>query len=735
MNKVTTIILALAAGLLLGALPSGAAPVGELSGPPGQTQLAAGTLPAGVYEATFRLQVNRLEQSVTPLATLNVNVPGYPQAALKQITPLSFTAANTPTDFVVRFDNFAAQNVDLWADVKKVDASAPQLTVEKLSLRPLPGVGLGVVWPGKIMYKRQEDAQGLVAVYNGTAQPQAVTLRLALESDLQRRRSLGDVPVKLAPGERREVPVKWNTGAEQWGFALVATLADAAGKTLDEGREYFSVSDNMWAVGITQQQRGSNVPNGPGPNPSSPVSQIQQAEDQLAAVLAKPQPPVYWNYTNYAEYYAWAPEDFFNLAPSTDHWYSGTGNYTMSKRHLQLAIQYLHRRGMRAETYTNPFVIGYGSEKIFEKHPEWFAYQADGQLALSSYYEKKLEIGEHLTTEGPWGLQLSPYALLTNINASRLDVIEQHVQQLVKSHYMFGWDGVRFDNAVYPAFGYDWQGHKIDGGSPARKDQIEAQAWRYLRQRLQQELGPIFAVGTNDDYEFRGRNPGAWDEVCKNGGLLMEEVPRSSYSPLSVNNRWVDYIARYHEAGEAVRALGGHHLTIGFDMKYPVDHLYSNVLTYVDRTHPYANINSDDLPLGNYAAFITRYSALYWDVEHVKLLPDAEQRVKVAASGPVWWKDYACVRQTPEGKRQYLINLVNPPAQERIYSDPTNKVRAPLQNVAVSLTLQAGDQITAAYLLSADPTMTRTALPLTRAGNAVSVTVPTVWFWSLVVFE
>jgi hypothetical protein len=711
---------------------------------PGQTSLGAGgpaPLAPGVYDFTFLLQVDRLAPSVTPLATLSVDAPNLPQVVIKQITPISFTQAGVPTAFTLRFDNWTNQAVTANVDVKKPDAAAaaPALTVERISVAPVATPVLGTVWPGKIVYYTNENAEGNVAVYNGAAQPQALTLKLALESDLDTTRPLATLPLNLAPGERREVPVTWNTGKEEWGFALAATLVDAGGQTLDTQRECFSVSDNLWAVGITQGQRGmTDMYNGPEPNESEPVSTVQESEKKLQQILATPAPKVYWNYGNYQEFYAWAPEDFFGLAPTADYWYSGTGNYTNGKKDLQMAIEWLHRKGMRATTYTNPFVIGFGSEKIVARHPEWFVYDKSGQLSVGSYYEKKLEVGETLsTTPGwPWKLQLAPYAFGCNIDPAKLDVIEQQEQGLVASHKMFGWDGVRFDNGVYTAYGYDWQGNEIvPGNDPAKKNAIEAAAWEYLRAQLLKDLGPTFVTGTNYDYEMRDRTPAAWDAVCRHGGLLMEEIPRSSYDPTSVNNRWVDYVARYHQSGEVIRALGGHHLTIGFDRKFPVDELYLQLLTYADRTHPYANVSSDNLPLGNYARFITRYSALFWDVVHVKMLPDAEQRVTVAGPAPLWWKNYATVRTTPAGGKQYLLGLVNPPLQDRIMTDPTNAVPAPQQNVKVTLTQLPGEQLTHAYLLSADPTMTQTPLPLTRDGNTVSVTVPAVYFWSVVVFE
>jgi hypothetical protein len=147
------------------------------------------------------------------------------------------------------------------------------------------------------------------------------------------------------------------------------------------------------------------------------------------------------------------------------------------------------------------------------------------------------------------------------------------------------------------------------------------------------------------------------------------------------------------------------------------------------------NYNADRLPLGNYAAFATRYSALLWDVERVKAWPQAAERVQVMSSGPVWWKEFASVRTTPEGKRQYLLHLVNPPVQETVGEDPSNQVPAFLTNLTVKLTPVGGEKLSRAVLLTADPEMSQQVLPLTREGQQVVVKIPQVCFWSLLVLE
>lgn len=711
---------------------------GETTSAPGQMELVRANLPAGVYDVTFRLKADAGGQSITPIVSLMAGSPDYPKMIYRLVTPINFDEASGEKDFHFRLDNFKTQNIRAAVTpVQSEGTTTPKFTVEKITLAPSGSISVVTVWPGHRIYRTGEEAKGLAVLFNGTGAPQNVVLQWSLESGLHDTKEIGKQNLTLAPGERREVPVTWNAGKEEYGFGLVATLLGADGKTISQGKEYFSVADNFWKVGITEAVAANGPPGGPGPNEGLPVAQIKKYEDQLAAEVAAPIVPVDWGYCNYIEYYAWAVDDFFTLVPDKNYWYSGTGNYTMGKRQLQLAMDWLHLRGMRGIAYLNPFSCGYGGDQVYRKHPDWFEYEKDGTLSFPAfYYQKKLEVGATIGPEPAFPLHLAPYALSLAVNITTLAPIDRQVEQIVKAQKILGWDGVRFDNGMYGAYGYDMSGRPIDGNSPEKKNELEARAWAHMRDEVWKKLGKNFVIGDNRDYEFRHIMPAVWDEACKYGQLLMEEVARESWSPVSSRNRWEDYTAFYHNSGEAVRQRGGHHLLIGLDKEYAVDHLYLNIFTYAGRSHPFADqYNSQNLPLGNYAQFATRYSALLWDVERVKALPEPEKKVTVSSARPVWWKNYASVRQAPDGTRQYIVHLINPPAQERIYSDPTNKVPAPQSNVAVSLNLDKGEKISHAWLLTAEPFTHEEPLPVSTQGDTVSVTVPELHFWSTVVFE
>ena len=191
-----------------------------VSSPPGQRGLRGNNLPAGVYDITFRLRINKKESSVSPLATLTVSGGRYKDLIYRVITPINFQAANIPEDFSFHFDNFKTQDISAAVTLSKDKHLLSRLSVERITIAPSRKVSIGTVWPGKILYYPNEAAKGFITVYNGTALRQNVRLGVTLESGLSRVRQLQEENLSLAPFERREVGVSWNTGKEEYGFEI-----------------------------------------------------------------------------------------------------------------------------------------------------------------------------------------------------------------------------------------------------------------------------------------------------------------------------------------------------------------------------------------------------------------------------------------------------------------------------------------------------------------------------------
>ena len=51
------------------------------------------------------------------------------------------------------------------------------------------------------------------------------------------------------------------------------------------------------------------------------------------------------------EYFFWTPDDFGNLTPTEDHWFSGQSGYLCSQADVHAVIDAAHANGIAAVTY------------------------------------------------------------------------------------------------------------------------------------------------------------------------------------------------------------------------------------------------------------------------------------------------------------------------------------------------------------------------------------------------
>lgn len=603
---------------------------------------------------------------------------------------------------------------------------AAELTVEK-------------VWPEKLVYYPEEDALATVTLHNPEATPAQGVLVVELVSELDRVRLLLRQEVSLQADQTLLVPVRWNTGAEEWGFEIRATLLDEGTRVLSSARDFLLVVGDIYKVSIR----------GHGKWPGIIRTEEEYTRVNLEEYRVKLRASALEcrrEYINYSEEYGWAPDDYFELYVPEDKqvWWSGTGTYIEFRQWYKDKVQEYHKHGLRVISYTNPFGMGAKSQEVLSEHPEWFAYDRWG-LPLAAQLTRDLDVYNarvtHTFAEVP-----KTCSLHAPLNMTRLDVVERQCQEIIDAVKEFGFDGMRWDNFYhFVADDYDWQGRKMTSlGDP---NEISTRNVIYVRERLKEALGPNFSLGTN----MLDRNltrlgtgwpyyyPEAWGEMCKDHFAFMSERLRHCYLEHYYPGTWPEWMHKIVEDGEWINSHGGQHIVINLDgAKTPVDQTYNQVLVLAGRAHTFGNAQflMEGLP-GFYSQFATRYAALLWDIENIIQLDQPTERLAVNGDREIWWEELAYERQPEKGPRQVIVHLVNPPPYQRIWhpEDQEMKFPEPQENVQVELKLRNGEQVTQAWLLTAEPEASAQELEVETDGETALAAVPRLTVWAIVVFE
>jgi len=691
-------------------------------------------LDAGLYEGRARLQVSTVA-TLQPAITIQWRLNGGAVLARRAVIPPDFEGADRICTFRSEIGLLSPGgcSVQLSAD-GQVDEQF-RLAVKDVEVRKVETAAVRITYllPDKIIYYCREPVRFDLSITNYSRDRFSGRLSLAVFSDLERKRQLAARNVTIAPSNTESISVKWKAPEEEFGYEVRASLYDGAGQMVHERREYFSVADNLWKVAMTGPQISGGVPFTPSIVVNPDRFEVNPEGDIKAGLATRR------HYVNWREFYAWAPSDFFNLAPDCgedDIWWSGTGPYMYSKRKLRSMIEGYHANGIRVVTYAQPFAMGTACVPYIRRHPEWFAYGATGNVA------GQFIVDELCRLRGPGHDDLTRKPIYNwasaTLNLARLDVVDFGLQQVVKSAQMFGWDGVRWDNTWYLVQGglRDITGKPLASyGDP---QQLTVRNVKRMEEVFRKELGPRFVWGANWEYgRHRDAFPDAWDEMARSGGLMMHESHRKAYDRRHPLHRWEDFVAQIDREVRHTAGLGGHHLTIGFDEQHNADQLYLQILTFALRSHPYSHqyhLASEEVP-GNYARFMTRYSALIWDVAHLTPIEDPERLFSVKAPHPLWWKRFVCRRLTPDGRVQYIVHLVNPPLSEAIYEGPPAAVPAPCEDVRIAIRPPAGESVGKVVALTAEPKMSAGPVPVTTAGDRTIATLRKVRYWTVLVFE
>ena len=585
------------------------------------------------------------------------------------------------------------------------------------------------VWPAKIRFRPDEWASGTVTLINGAAQPAQGKLTVSILSGLDQRQELLSQQVALKAGEVQRVPVVWRVAADEaFGRELRAELTDAGGQVLDARGEYFTVGRNNYRLGQCRLVQPWTFDVGAK---TLPYITPQDRWDEWVPGIRRAGAVV-------LEYFFWTPDDFGNLTPEEDHWFSGQSGYLCSQADVHAVIDAAHQNGIAAVTYGKNIMSVSGRQvsrdglTLIRQHPEWAQWMVTGQpkwfFDVDRYGWTFDQFRERTQTKG----KVEWNGVATNCD--EMDCVRYGYEEIVRSAQKYGWDGVRFDDhfTLEPV----WDGGvNFDGTVYERGGDFEALSARNnrLARQIMREQDPDFLIGYNyaGTYGQRGiRYPDAFAETAVDGQFIMLEW--SGWWPDSLK-LWGKVVATLSEENHRVQRLGGVPGLCHMGTKNPKAdqvHRWESAINYASQGH-YYNVSNEDAVVRN-TRFMLRYGGLLYD-ERTQFVPEGDKLFKVIAPGPCVWKPF--IHERPLGNNTKLLSV------SVINLDPDGDINtmalppAPLANATVEFSVPAGWKITKAWLLDPDGQSPCIEVKVPAVEGTVPVKLTNIQCWNLLVFE
>jgi hypothetical protein len=655
----------------------------------------------------------------------NLRREGYTPIALTLDAP--WTADTYGPEVILRWDAAPAGAAPV-IYLDQVEIAAPELNTPRVL----------EVSTAKIHYRPEEQVDVAIAIVNPAAAAVAGIMVGEEIREFDIRREVFREPVRLAPGEEKSLTASYRLGPEEYGREIRVRLL-VNGSAVARGREFFAVSKlPLWVAGGASGDRSFRAANsGAGSFYVGPAS----AQDSWRGVQ-------YWKRMRrtYFEFFSWAPGDIADLAPSEDLFPGGEGRLAFRSRQTILEqTRMLRSVGMWPVSYVNGTCWGEPGYRLFQQHPEWFLYDASGEVAG---YETDGRETYRRKDDAAFDPKSYNHIFFQGCLNHSLPEVQHYVaRQFVACGRQMGFAGVRLDVRyleVYPGErGFD--GRPI-ATTYAEADRISAAAVRRVKSLVEQEI-PGFTFGYNyaapEEVKDMMRT---FEERCRGGAWMLDELPCTYQQKSSPYHVWNAYVRRMMSWGDRVHKLGGVYNPYDFNrgtMQYPIDLIYSAIFRIICGGRDYGGwyYNSRQ-PVGDYGAFTTRFSQ-YLHHSRRDWIPEIKSLVQVKSPAPLWWSDMCFWTPADDGGRCLQVNLVNPPKVAEVMENPRSEINPPVRDITVTCAPAEGQKPVAAYLLASEPdeltdlnAIQVVTLDLHDAGGGrCSVRVPSVLFWKTVVFR
>lgn len=625
-----------------------------------------------------------------------------------------------------------------WSDTTPANATAPAGALDCIKVNttpdPAPRVRAVKVWPNRIRYRPGEQATVTVALQNTTDTPQTGEVRCAAYGDLTDREEIGKQSFKLASRERAELSSPWKSGRFRYGLEVRAEVWCGQEK-VDENREYCQVHSDAQRVAVE------------GNHDMAYRHDMAQFLQQIPLSSVIVSAMVSWmrrDYCNKSEASSlYSPGAGFDQYDTRGAWMSYGGGWHRGFRDTILSVgREMAKQGILWTPYLDGYAWSTRLEYWLERKPEWFLYDPLTGDILGSYDTHQL--WKHKQA-GAFGLDITDIGTFNGVpNYAREDTVDYAARQVIEAWRIFHFPGLRWDFHVTVWPGYaDWQG-KIVARDYAEADRISARMLRRFKDKINQAL-PGFYWGYNAGSLEETKNYPLTNEVRdRGGGYILDECIYAAYEASNPYRMWPAYLQYNSDLQEWHRQRGGYYNPYAptrLGSPYAVDRIYDTVLRGCTGSYVHQAYYDSSLRFGNYAQFMTRYSSLFYS-ENRSRFSDAAKWLEVKSARPVRWENVVYQRQRSPKDRQLIVNLINPPANAGINEPPHDAFPPPAQDVAVTFKEQAGWKVSGAWLVmfeaedvDSTPCPQHKPLDLVREGTVVTVRVPCIFHWKLVVFD
>ncbi|MHB9024716.1 MAG: hypothetical protein ACYC7E_11170 [Armatimonadota bacterium] len=555
-----------------------------------------------------------------------------------------------------------------------------------------PAVQIERVYPGKLVYARNEKGVITATLRNRTEEAQTVTAKCVLVRGLDERQLAGyKTGIQVPPLGKTQVVFPFTADAREFGVQAEAVIL-REDRVLDRRSDPFQTLDD---VGKAMFMCYSGIENG------------HMRE----------------NFINTIQWFNWYPEAGTLDAPLGPY-KSHMASMMRNGQDIYDGIKDAHRQGLKTMFYY--WLSGSGTGTLdYARNPELLVYTENGQPVRPNLYTK--EFRDFLADQ-----------FLKTINKFGWDAVMIDCMDTVCGE----------TPGAFNAYFYRTRDGKMAGEEFApTPDAAGAKFFGELIGRVR-KTHPKFVwfangVGMNATVE----NPGIGPLNYKTSEMFMVEMggggsylrEKTGIGLWRGANGFIASLDGIHRFRESVGYYHRPECVYGGTLPYTSEVTVRGILgAYFANRHtatilsaPPA-LNTRARPMADYLRFAVRYGEYIYHEDIQWIPPEKQTQVTAAAPKAVQWRQYVYRRPLPGGE-QTIVHFLNPPRDEGVYHAMLPPASA--LNTRVRLKIPAGLRLKNCVYLTPDQTPNQVKVQMTADEGSVVVTIPQIDAYGLLLAE